>query len=540
MALKLQDPALRTAVDQLFRAQAKSSRARVGAEQAQALLDKLSDGGRITESEAKDIERLLASSLRLSPKARDVLSKAAAQVPRELMVTAMGRSGFEGRARAGDTIEAVNLTTAPAGRIFTDEATRIGKAKADGLFTGAKLDGVKEGDVVRMRAVHRDGTSTDWLNVKVHGVAPTDTREAAVALDRIALESTGRGKISVTNLNTSRQISEPGAVLQFRNLRTGQKTQVTLDEVGSFDDGVTLRGRKGDTFAVAVTDGVHNVGLRQELAARVVVPEGSGRRVDLLADPAPFREERNKDGTPKFALHRFTGPVIRDGVSPKDVQQGWLDDCYFPAAMAAIAACQPEAIKRMFQDNHDGTYTVTFQDHGPVTIDVDADLYVRPSGSPLYARSDEPHPGAKTMELWLSLAEKAYAAWYGSYDAIGQGGGSDEVFTAVLGKPGVVEGIKGRVDEAWQTLTQAVDSRRPVVLTTFDESHEKLYADTGIYSDHAYSVLGYREVNGRKLVTLRNPWGESEPKGNGVNDGIFELELEQFAKLFDSVQTVEA
>jgi hypothetical protein len=38
-------------------------------------------------------------------------------------------------------------------------------------------------------------------------------------------------------------------------------------------------------------------------------------------------------------------------------------------------------------------------------------------------------------------------------------------------------------------------------------------------------------------VVLRNPWGESEPAGNGANDGVFKLKLEDFRKLYDNVMT---
>lgn len=35
----------------------------------------------------------------------------------------------------------------------------------------------------------------------------------------------------------------------------------------------------------------------------------------------------------------------------------------------------------------------------------------------------------------------------------------------------------------------------------------------GLYSNHAYAVLHAREVNGKRFVVLRNPWGKGEWKG---------------------------
>ena len=61
------------------------------------------------------------------------------------------------------------------------------------------------------------------------------------------------------------------------------------------------------------------------------------------------------------------------------------------------------------------------------------------------------------------------------------------------------------------------------------------YANTGVYGDHAYSILGYEKTGTERYVVLRNPWGESEPAGNGANDGVFKLKLEEFQKLYDNV-----
>jgi hypothetical protein len=48
-------------------------------------------------------------------------------------------------------------------------------------------------------------------------------------------------------------------------------------------------------------------------------------------------------------------------------------------------------------------------------------------------------------------------------------------------------------------------------------------------------VLGYEQSGTDRFVIVRNPWGESEPAGNGPNDGIFKLKLEDFTKLYQSL-----
>lgn len=456
-------------------------------------------------------------------------------------------SGLSGFTQAGASIEAINISAAPSGRLHMDDTTVVGKADANGTFNGASLTGdqkILEGDLIRTRARFTDGTTSDWVTVRAKGVASKDTRNAQVSIVRIGLVAGAGEKIAVSNINASRQVSEPGAKLQFTNTRTNEKTTVIITDIGGFPDGFSLKGKAGDTFSVAATDGVNNTTFSQA-AGQVKVP-GSDSGVDLIKDPALHHDELNADGTPKFGKARFTGPVIVDGVSFGDAQQGQIGDCYFPAAMAAIAAVQPDAIKNMVKDNGNGTYTVTFKERDyrtgrftNVNVNVDGDLYVRSYGGALYghsANSDDP----KEMELWFPLIEKAYATWRGSYDAIGNGGHADEVLQSVLGKERAADWVSpSNTTKIFAQIKKSLDAKTPVAAGTYGESEEARYTNSGVYADHAYSILKTREAGGKQFVTLRNPWGESEPANNGPNDGVFELEMAVFAKLYQNIMYVK-
>ena len=52
-------------------------------------------------------------------------------------------------------------------------------------------------------------------------------------------------------------------------------------------------------------------------------------------------------------------------------------------------------------------------------------------------------------------------------------------------------------------------------------------------------MVGYKEEGGKKFVQLRNPWGESEPAGDGKNDGVFYLELSKFTTLYQTLNDFE-
>jgi hypothetical protein len=90
-------------------------------------------------------------------------------------------------------------------------------------------------------------------------------------------------------------------------------------------------------------------------------------------------------------------------------------------------------------------------------------------------------------------------------------------------------------DKVWSQITKAVDAHTPVAAGTYGEDQNAKYTNTGVYADHAYSIMGYETQGADKYVVLRNPWGESEPAGNGANDGVFKLKLDQFAKLYQTL-----
>jgi hypothetical protein len=515
----------------------------------------------LSSREKRDLAAILdEGTVPLEPAARQLLEKVldrgsappppAPQPPPPstsgLSISGTQQNGLSGVTKAGATIEAINISTAPTGRLHMDDTMVIGKADAQGRFDMAKLTGdqaMREGDLIRMRARYADGTTSDWVTVKATGIAAKDTSNAAVALFRIGVSDAGNGKVAVANINESRQVSEPGAQLQFTNSRTGEKTKVTITETGGFPPGFTLNGKPGDSFSVAASDGKNNVDFATSVG-NVTVPGGAAAVRDLLPDPALHKDELDSAGKPRFNKVNFTGPLFVDGAKPEDVQQGQIGDCYFPAAIAAIANANPEALTDMVKDNGDGTYTVTFKErdwstgrYKDVPVKVDGDLWSRSYGGPLYgssAGSTDP----KKMELWFPLVEKAYAQWQGSYDAIGNGGHSSDVFEAVLGREGGTTYVSsGNLDRVFDQIKRSLDANLPVAAGTYHD--ESRYTNSGVYGDHAYSVLGYEQQGTQKYVVLRNPWGESEPAGNGANDGVFKLKLEDFGRLYQNLMYVE-
>src|SRR5581483_8539566 len=131
-----------------------------------------------------------------------------------------------------------------------------------------------------------------------------------------------------------------------------------------------------------------------------------------------------------------------NGPAFTDIRQGNLGDCYFVAALADMAQDRPQAIRNLFIDNGDNTFTVRFFRDGVAQyVTVDRYLPTDSAGRVVYAGVGGLYNNAAN-ELWVALAEKAYAqineaGWIGhgssnSYAAI-DGGYSDLVFKHVLG-----------------------------------------------------------------------------------------------------------
>jgi len=274
--------------------------------------------------------------------------------------------------------------------------------------------------------------------------------------------------------------------------------------------------------------------------------DGSAYRLVMTAmkeldDPAPLDKHKTYD------YSTGTGDLVdalegEAALNYDDVQQGAIGNCYFVAALAATVyadvsgALRQGLIRTVTDDDGNPLYfTVRFYDAWgtPQDIDVDGDI-VRRSGNAVYARSADTRSGAE--EWWVSLVEKAYAEWHGGYTAIGEGGYPGDVMQALNGATATFRTLKYLGDETVvSSVLDAVTNNRPVVAVTFGEDAGVDYSGTNIYADHAYSVLNARTSGGKYYVTLRNPWGEVEPAGNGEDDGIFEIEMSEFKRLYTCV-----
>lgn len=274
-------------------------------------------------------------------------------------------------------------------------------------------------------------------------------------------------------------------------------------------------GKEGSASSggLSFLDALGNQGLlalwgAQELTRLI----GGGQKEDggaVVANPDP--ESEHVKGAAYTAVKGrpfLQGAGDADAAAANDVAQGQLGDCYFVAALAAIAHTRPDVIKKKITDHGDGTYTVHFYEGGDVRVD---GQFPTKGGAVQFAGEGD-KDAKEGSELWVMLIEKAWAAQKGGYEKV-RGSkvrmSSDDAMEAVTGassrshRPGSMS-----EDEILAVLAEAKKNAWPATLGVKNLSNPdeiKACRDAGLVPNHAFAVL---DVDlGTKTVTAYNPWG---------------------------------
>ncbi|XP_072998652.1 calpain-type cysteine protease ADL1 [Typha latifolia] len=209
-------------------------------------------------------------------------------------------------------------------------------------------------------------------------------------------------------------------------------------------------------------------------------------------------------------------PCLFSGsVNSSDVCQGRLGDCWFLSAVAVLTEVSRISEVIITPDfNEEGIYTVRFCIQGEwVPVVVDDWIPCESPGKPAFATSRKPN------ELWVSVLEKAYAKLHGSYEAL-EGGLVQDALVDLTGGAGEeidMRSAQAQIDLAsgrlWSQLLHF--KREGFLLGAGSPSGSDVHiSSSGIVQGHAYSILQVREVDGHRLVQIRNPWA-NEVEWNG-------------------------
>lgn len=247
--------------------------------------------------------------------------------------------------------------------------------------------------------------------------------------------------------------------------------------------------------------------------------------------------ESLKEAQQAAAYVARSGQAIAESGLPgaSAVRQGQIGDCFLISAIAAVVSVDPAAFSKMIADNGDGTYTVRFPGADPVVV-------TAPSEAELLWGASGGESG-----FWPHIIERAYAQVGQRAERVAQsayyedglfGGNSAVALSILTGREAQqFSTYNTSAEEMHQILARAVADKRPLVAGTPMGLGRD---DLGLPRQHAYTVLDYNRET--RTVTIRNPYGRTEPGGDnpldGLDDGVFVMPLDQFMRHFESLTEV--
>ena len=238
-----------------------------------------------------------------------------------------------------------------------------------------------------------------------------------------------------------------------------------------------------------------------------------------------------------------------DKVSPGDVGQGVLGDCWLISAIAALAEW-PKRVYSIFgvdgnihYGNEVGGYVINHTKDGIWKRTVVDDFLLVRGVAPMFARNRR-----NAAELWVPLLEKAWAKVHGGYKSL-QVGKACNALTDLTGSPSnifmfnpedpsdvLLDGFVktefwsrddlGQQMTGWDKSHFAMNLQCPGAdMSSFDKKNkglfglDKKYAKVGLVPGHSYTLYGVAEVNGEILCKIRNPWGNATEWKGKWSDG---------------------
>lgn len=146
----------------------------------------------------------------------------------------------------------------------------------------------------------------------------------------------------------------------------GTRARIAKDCTLKNAEGKDVTFKKGDPCIVLEKDGqkylqqFENKGNWRKANYIFTTEQVKLDDVQQITGPSAFEGIRWRDQS--FKKTAVDLPLFSGSVSPQDIKQGAIGDCYVIASLATIAAKNPEAIHQMIKDNGDGTVTVRLFD----------------------------------------------------------------------------------------------------------------------------------------------------------------------------------
>ncbi|MCC6463578.1 MAG: hypothetical protein IT260_24120 [Saprospiraceae bacterium] len=259
----------------------------------------------------------------------------------------------------------------------------------------------------------------------------------------------------------------------------------------------------------------------------------------VIAEPRLAPPEAGR-ATPEFAYAPviselfITGSIDTEdsrGIDPNDVIQNQLGDCYFLAAVAAMARADPEALRSLIRNNQDGTYTVRLYTDRRGRLQTSATEVTVTSAVPLsqggtheYAETGS---DTENVEMWVAILEKAYATIRGGYNVLDEGGFGEEGLGALTGRrPRTYSLSSMSRRRILELVNEALTNQWPITADTRSIS-TTVETRLNIVGDHVYAPSAIDLAN--ETIDLQNPWG---------NDHLLGFSVANFKRYFEEMAII--
>jgi len=197
-------------------------------------------------------------------------------------------------------------------------------------------------------------------------------------------------------------------------------------------------------------------------------------------------------------------------IGTQDIIQGAMASCYLIVTLANMAR-KPQRIKDLFltkEVNEAGVYGMKVYVQGEPKVVLVDDYFPSKDNKLTFSLSHK-----KDNEMWIQICEKVWGKVNQSCYLRTFLGTPQEALYYLNPAPAYYihhKAYSQYPDPLWDLMKSSLD-KEYILCTNTEEIDED--AKNGLFKFHAYGVLDLQEIEGVKLIKLRNPWGDKIWKG---------------------------